>query len=93
MEVCIFILCYAYVCMYIMILCSSYISNLGIPGLMDFLRSYFKLCRILANEICIKYSVELSDLELEDINIDDDDNDSVQIIVTETESLNGMSMF
>ena len=55
---------------------------------MDFLRSYSKLCRKLADEICIKYTVELSDLELEDINIDDD---KAEIKVTEDRPPNGMN--
>lgn len=64
------------------------ISNLSIPGLSDFLRSYSKLCRILADEICIKYTVELSDLALEDIDIEDD---NVEINVTEDKLPHGMN--
>ena len=71
---------------------SFHISNPSIPGLSDFLRSYSKLCRVLADEVCIKYSVELSDLELEDINIDDDDDD-VEITTAERKSPNGMTMY
>lgn len=73
-------------------MCSFRISNPSIPGLLDFLRSYSKLCRVLADEVCIKYSVELSDLELEDVKIDDDNND-VQITVAENKSPNGMNMY
>lgn len=43
-------------------------SNHDIPGLVDFLKSYCKLCSVLAEELCTKYSLELSDLELEDIS-------------------------
>lgn len=74
-------------------MCAFYISNDSIPGLLDFLRSYSKLCRILADEICIKYCVELSDLELENIKIDDNDNNDVQIEVTENKSPNGMNVY
>jgi len=63
------------------------ISNLSIPGLSDFLKLYSKLCRILADEICIKYSVKLSDLELEDIITADD----MECKVAEN-LLNGMNM-
>lgn len=65
-----------------------FISNLSIPGLLDFLKLYSKLCRILADEICIKYSVKLLDLELEDINIADD----MECKVTENSPLNGMNV-
>ncbi|XP_065912368.1 uncharacterized protein [Dysidea avara] len=44
------------------------ISDHGIPGLVNFLKSYCKLCSVLADELCTKYSLELSDLELEDIS-------------------------
>jgi len=52
-------------------LCNSLkfiISDHNIPGLVDFLKSYCKLCRVLADELCAKYSLEFSDLELEDIS-------------------------
>ena len=67
-------------------------SNPSIPRLLDFLRSYSKLCRVLADEICIKYSVELSDLELDVINITDD-KDDIQTTTAENKSPNGMTMY
>ena len=67
---------------------SFYTSNHRIPGLLDFLKSYSKLCRTLADEICIKYTVELSDLGLVDINMDDN---NVEIKVTEEKPSNGMN--
>ena len=67
---------------------SLYASNHSIPGLLDFLKSYSKLCRTLADEICIKYTLELSDLGLVDISIDDN---NAEIKVTEEKPSDGMN--